>query len=91
MKKIISSTSESLRISLDKTYVELRSTQLMTVVDLACKQSRVSKVFPHSKGTVLLSQQIIAFHIYNLQLIGFAVGKSFADVQTFYLLFRFVE
>ena len=61
--------------------------QMTTVVNLACKQLGVSKVFPHSKGTALLSRQIIAFHIHSLKFIGFALGESFDDVQTLYLLF----
>ena len=38
MESIISNTSESLRISLDKTYAELRSMQMTSVVNLVCKQ-----------------------------------------------------
>ena len=50
---------ESLRISLDKTYAELRSLQMMRVVDLACKQQPIHvcirkcpKVSPLNLGEV---------------------------------------
>ena len=38
VESIISNSSESLRIDVDKTYAGLRSMQMMTVANLACKQ-----------------------------------------------------
>ena len=67
MESIISNTSESLRISLDKIYVELCSMQMMSVVNFACKQPidvyfhKCPKCLPLSLGEVSPALHLLIF------------------------------